>query len=213
MAINPVGEVTGKQLQKDLRRYKQSAIEMGATDARVITADAVVIDERVVAKCAYPRCSGYGTNANCPPYAMSPDQLRRVIKNYRYGILAKMEVPPHEIAGAEAIEKNLLAPYIRTINEIIAKIEARAFYDGHYLALGFGSGTCKSLFCPDTECRALVTGQSCPHRLKARSSMEAVGIDCFSTATRVGWNIFAIGQETSPEDIPYGLRLGLVLIA
>ena len=55
--------------------------------------------------------------------------------------------------------------------------------------------------------------QSCPHRLKARSSMEAVGIDCFSMASRVGWDIFAIGQETSPEDIPYGLRLGMVLIA
>ena len=196
-----------------MEKYRLCAIELGATDAKVITMDTVLIDERVVAKCAYPRCSGYGTNVNCPPYAMSPDQLRKVIKNYRYGILAKMEVPPHEIAGAEAIEKNLLAPYIQKINEIIAKIEARAFYDGHYLALAFSGGNCKSIFCSDTDCRALVLGQSCPHRLKARSTMEAVGIDCYSTATRVGWDIFVIGQETSPEDIPYGLRLGLVLIA
>jgi predicted metal-binding protein len=186
---------------------------MGATDALVITTDAVVIDERVVAKCAYPRCSGYGTNANCPPYAMSPDQTRKVIKNFRYGILAKIEVPPHEIAGPEAIEKNLVAPYIQKINEIVAKIEARAFYDGHYLALAFGSGNCKSIFCKDTDCQALVPGQPCPYRLKARSSMEAVGIDCFGTASKVGWDIYAIGQETLPEEIPYGLRLGLVLIA
>ena len=213
MSRNPVGSITEEQLQKDLEKYRQQAIEMGATDALVITADTVVIDERVVAKCAYPRCSGYGTNANCPPYAMTPDQVRKVIKNYRYGILAKIEVPRYEIAGTEAIEKNLLMPHIRKINEIISKIEAQAFYDGHYLALAFGSGTCKSIFCPDVDCRALVTGQSCPHRLKARSSMEAVGIDCFSTASRVGWDVFPIGNETSPEDIPYGLRMGMVLIA
>ena len=213
MVRNPVGRVSTTQLQKDLAKYKLRAIELGATDAKVIRADTVIIDERVLAKCTYPRCSGYGTNANCPPYAMNPDQLRKAVKNFRYGILIKLEVPSHDIAGTEAVEKNLIAPYIKKINEIIASIEAQAFYDGHYLALAFGSGTCKSIFCPDTDCQALVPGQACPHRLKARASMEAVGIDCFGTATRVGWNIYAIGQETLPEEIPYGLRLGLVLIA
>jgi len=111
-----------------------------------------------------------------------------------------------------AIEKNLIAPYRQKATEIVAKIEAQAFYDGYYLALGFGSGSCKSIFCQDTDCQALVPGQSCPHHLKARASMEAVGIDCFSMATRVGWDIYPIGYETTPEEVPYGLRLGLVLI-
>ena len=213
MIRNPVGRAPKAQLQKDLARYKLQAIELGATDAKVIRAETVVIDERVLAKCTYPRCSGYGTNANCPPYAMSLDQIRKIVKNFRYGIFIQIEVPSHEIAGAEAVEKNLIAPYIRKINEIISTIEAQAFYDGYHLALAFGSGTCKSIFCPDTECQALTPGQPCPHRLKARASMEAVGIDCFSTAARVGWNIYAIGQKTLPEEIPYGLRLGLVLIA
>jgi len=213
MTRNPVGSVSNEQLQKNLDKYRQRAVEMGATDAKVITTDIVVIDERVRAKCTYPRCSSYGTNVNCPPYAMSLDQVRKVVSNFRYGILAKIEIPSNKITGAEAIKKNLAAPYQKTINEIIAKIEAQAFYDGHYLALGFGSGTCKSMFCPDTDCKALITGQSCPHRLKARSSMEAVGIDCFNLATRVGWNIYPIGSHTSPEEIPYGLRMGLVFIA
>jgi len=41
---------------------------------------------------------------------------------------------------------NLAGPYRRKLAEIIAKIEAQAFYDGHYLAVGFGGGSCKSIF-------------------------------------------------------------------
>ena len=213
MVRNPVGRVSEDQLQKDLEKYRLQAIELGATDAKVITTDTIIIDERVRAKCTYPKCPGYGTNANCPPYAMSLDQVRKVVNNFGYGILIKLEVPSPDTAGVEAREKNLSGPYNRKIAEIIAKIEAQAFYDSYYLAVGFGFGTCKSIFCPDTDCRALVAGQSCPHHLKARSSMEAVEMDCFSMAANVGWDIYPIGRETSPEEVPYGLRLGLVLIA
>lgn len=213
MVRNPVGRVSEDQLQKDLGKYRLCAIELGATDAKVITMDAVFIDERVVAKCTYPKCPWYGTNANCPPYAMDPDRVRKVVKNFRYGIFIKLEVPSRDTAGVEARNMNLAGPYRRKLAEIIAKIEAQAFYDGYYLAVGFGGGSCKSIFCPDKDCQALVPGQSCPHRLKARSSMEAVGMDCFGMAANVGWDIYPIGRETSPEEIPYGVRLGLVLIA
>ncbi|MFC1940588.1 DUF2284 domain-containing protein [Chloroflexota bacterium] len=195
-----------------MEKYRLRAIELGATDAKVITVDKVFIDERVVAKCAYPKCPGYGTSANCPPYAMNPDQVRNVVKNFRYGIFIKLEMPSQDTAGIEARKMDLASPYRRKIAEIVAKIEAQAFYDGHYLAVGFSSGSCKSIFCRDKDCQALVQGQSCPHRLKARSSMEAVGMDCFRMAANVGWDIYPIGRETSPEEVPYGLRLGLVLI-
>ena len=122
-------------------------------------------------------------------------------------------MPPQDTVGVEARDKNLVAPYRIKLNEIVAKTEAQAFYDGYYLAVGFGNGSCKSMFCPDTDCQALVPGKSCAHRLRARSTMEGVGIDCFSMATSVGWDIYPIGQETLPEEVPYGLRLGLVLIA
>ncbi len=213
MTANPVGKIPRERLQKDLSNYKKQAIEMGATDAKVVTSEAVVIDERVVAKCAYPRCIGYGTNANCPPYAMSPDEMRKVVKRYKYGLFIKMEVPSHDITGDEAFEKKLLLPYLIKINEIIARIEAQAFYDGHYLALALGSGSCRTTFCADTACAALEPGKTCTHPFQARAPMEALGIDCYAMATRVGWDIYPIGRETKPEEIPYGLRLGLVLVA
>ena len=212
MAQKIVEKISEEKLQQDLEKYRQRAIELGASDAKIITMDKVVIDERVLAKCTYPKCPGYGTNANCPPYAMSPDQIRKVVNNFSYAIFIKLEIPSNHTAGREAIDKNLVMPYRRKLSEIVAKIESEAFYDGYHLALGFGSGTCKALFCPDIECRALVTGQACPHRLKARSPMEGVGMDVYTMATKVGWDIYAIGDNTLPSEVPYGLRLGLVFI-
>lgn len=207
-----VEKIPDEQLQQDLEKYRQRSVELGATDAKVITTDEVVIDERVLAKCTYPRCFGYGTNANCPPYAMSPDQLRKVLNKFRYAIFIKLEVPADDIAGVEARDRKLLKPFIRKLAEITAKIEAEAFYDGYHLALAFGNGSCKGLFCADVECRALVPGQACPHHLRARAPMEAVGMDAFTMAAKAGWDIYPIGSTTSASEVPYGLRLALVLV-
>lgn len=212
MAHKIVEKVPEEQVQKDLEKYRERALELGATDAKVIRSDVVVMDDRVVAKCTYPKCPGYGTNANCPPYAMNIDQARKVVDGFKYAIFIKLEVPPKDTAGKEAIERDLATPYRKKIAEIVAKIEAEAFYDGYHLAVGFGSGSCKRLFCPDIDCIALATGKGCPHRLKARSPMEGVGMDVYTMATKVGWDIYPIGNNTSPEEVPYGLRLGLVLI-
>jgi predicted metal-binding protein len=94
MAQKIIAKIPQEQLQKDLAKYRQRALEMGATDAKVIGTDDIVIDERVLAKCTYPKCPGYGTNANCPPYAMDIDQIRKVVNNFKYAIFVKLEVPP-----------------------------------------------------------------------------------------------------------------------
>ena len=212
MVLPATHKVPEDDLLSDLERYRKRSIELGATDSKVITTDMIVIDERVLAKCNYPKCTGFGTNINCPPYAMSLDQVRKVVSKFRYGIFINLRVPSGDIAGPEARDMKLVHPYRTKLAEITARIEADAFYDGHYLAVGFGNGSCKSLFCPETDCRALVAGQACPHRLKARSPMEAVGMDCFAMAKNAGWEIYAIGRATSPSEVPYGLRLSLVLI-
>ena len=61
-----VDVVPDELLQSDLEKYRQRAIELGATDAKIITSDMVIVDERVRAKCIYPKCPWYGTNAHCP---------------------------------------------------------------------------------------------------------------------------------------------------
>jgi predicted metal-binding protein len=207
-----VEQVSNEVLQQDLGSYRLRAIEHGATDAKTITRDMVLIDERVLAKCTYPKCPGYGTNANCPPHAMNVDLARRVVNNFQYGIFIKLEVPSEETAGPEVRDRKLYVRSSRRMHEIVSKIEAEAFFDGYHLALAFAGGSCKSAFCNDVDCSALVPGQPCRQPLRARSSMEAVGMDAFTMAAKVGWEIYPIGASSLPSEVPYGMRLGLVLI-
>lgn len=207
-----IDKVSQEQLQCDLERYRKRAIELGASDAKIIVSDMVIIDERVRAKCIYPRCAYYGSSANCPPHALDLDQMRKIIKNYRYGILVRLDVPSEKIAGPVAKEKQSSRPYGLKRLEIVSKIEAEAFHDGYHLALAFGGGSCKSYFCPDVECKALKPGQTCAAPLKARASMEAAGMDVYAMVTRAGWTIYPIGERTPPSEVPYGTEIGLVLI-
>jgi len=207
-----VEKIPDEVLQQDLERYRQRALQLGATDAKIITTDMILIDERVLAKCTYPRCAFYGTNANCPPYAMEPALVRRIVNNFRYAIFNMIQVPSKDIAGPEAREKRLSIPSQIKNHEIVARIETEAFYDGYHLALGFADGPCKNAFCPNTECSALVTGQSCKHFPMARAAMEAVGMDAFTMAAKVGWDIYPIGRTLPPSEVPHGTKLGLVLI-
>jgi predicted metal-binding protein len=205
-------KIPNEQLKQDLEKYRQRALELGATDAKTITTNKVVIDERVRAKCIYPKCDQYGTNAQCPPHAMDLDMVRKIVKNFRYGIFTRLEVPSENIAGREAQQKGAFGrPHLKT-HEIVSKIEAEAFFDGYHLALGFACGPCKALFCFNQDCAALVPGKACRHPLRARSSMEGVGMDVFTMAAIAGWPIYPIGASSSPADVPCGGTYGLILI-
>ena len=207
-----VEKVPLEVLQQDLEKYRQMTLELGATDAKIITTDMIEIDERVRAKCIYPKCGSYGTNAHCPPYAMDLDFVRKIVQNFQYAIFTMFKVPPEEIAGPEARASGFTVRGQMRNFEIVSKIEAEAFYDGYHLAVGFAGGPCKRAFCPNDECSALVPGQACRHPRRARSAMEGVGMDAFRMAAKVGWDIYPLGISTTPADVPHGTRLGLVLI-
>ena len=205
-----VEKVPDEVLQRDLEKYRQRAVELGATDAKIITTDMVVIDERVRAKCMYPRCPWYGTSVNCPPYTIELEQAIKLVNSFRYAIFFKIEVPIETVAGKlthQQTKQGRLAT--KTRNEVVAKVEAEAFYDGYYLAVGFGGGSCKRFFCPKEDCSAL-KGQGCRNPYRARASMEGVGMNVFMMATKVGWDIYPIGFR--PSNAPYGLRTGIVFI-
>jgi len=94
---------------------------------------------------------------------------------------------------------------------LVSALESLAFYDGHYLAVGFAAGSCKSTYCYKAEC-AVLKGERCRNELRSRPSMEAVGIDAYRLAAEAGWDIYPIGSDCSPQDVPGGTLLGLVLV-
>jgi predicted metal-binding protein len=144
---------------------------------------------------------------------MELDLTRKIVKNFRYAIFFMLRVPSQELTNPDFKQKKAGAISSIKQSQIIAKLESEAFYDGYHLAMAFGGGPCQPYLCADQECAALVPGQRCRHPLKARPSMEAVGMDAYLMATKVGWEIYPIGGSVSSSEIPSGNRLGLVLIS
>ncbi len=201
----PLGDV-----KRDAERYCAEAVELGASDAHPLGAAEVTIDERVTLKCSVPKCFGYGTCANCPPHSLKPEEMRVIVSRFRQSVVFKLEVPPEVIVRDKSTITERVEAY-KKIFEIVSKLESAAFYDGYYLATGFAAGSCKSTFCYNVDCTVL-KGEKCRLALRARPSMEAVGIDCYRLATMLGWEMYPLGSDVHPNCFPRGNLLGLILI-
>ena len=210
----PIAKITRDRnmanLPRDLERYCQYALKLGADEARVVDASRIPVEDAVAFKCRVPRCFGYNNCAECPPHAPKPTEIRQLLKGYSHGLLFVHRVNS-ELLKRDRNDKERKAAF-RSILDIVSKLESAAFYDGHYLAVGFSAGSCFSSLCdPKLGCQVL-KGEKCRFPLKARPSMEAVGLDVYNLIASSGWEVYPYGSDANPEDIPVVNLAGLVLI-
>ena len=210
----PTARITGDRnqanLPQDLERYCHYALELGADEARVVDASEIPVEDAVAFKCRVPQCFGYNTCGQCPPHAPKPAEIRELLKSYRHGVFFVRRVSSN-LLKRDRNDKERQAAF-RSILEIVSKLESAAFYDGHYLAVGFSSGSCFSSLCdPKLGCQVL-KGEKCRFPLMARPSMEAVGMDVYGMIALSGWEIYPFGSGANPDDIPVANLAGLVLI-
>ncbi len=198
-------------LTEDLERYRKKALDLGASNAKVVRADEICVDERVTLKCQIPRCFGYGASAQCPPHTLKPAELREHLKKYKWAVFFTKDVPSEIIVRDKATIKERIEVY-QELSKIVSEVESAAFYDGHYLAFGLSAGTCRHTYCgQQAECQAL-KGDRCKFSLLARPSMEAVGIDVYKMVTQAGWDIYPIGSGAKAADVPKGTLGGIVIV-
>jgi predicted metal-binding protein len=145
-----------------LEDLRLSVLESGAEDARIIPVKEVVVAEWPRWKCRYG-CPNYGKNLLCPPNSPTPDETRRLLNEYEYAILVK-----HDSR--------------RNDQPVLIELERRAFLSNLPKALALGSGRCRL-------CDECNTSGRCVHPGQARPSMEACGIDVFSTAHNAGYEM------------------------
>ncbi len=204
-------EEANSRLQLDLQRYMQLALKNGASAAEVINTSQIIFDERVRMKCQFPLCEHFGTSMNCPPHTGKVEEMAARAKLYNFAVVFNVLFPSERVVSGGGNPKENIEDR-RLISRIVSTIESEAFYDGHYFATGFGAGPCKHTWCGDLPCQAL-QGGGCRKQAIARASMEGVGIDVYRLATSLGWDIYPIGRSVRADTVPYGTRLGLVLIA
>jgi predicted metal-binding protein len=208
------GPVGDEVLQADLERYRTVALRLGASDAVVVPAGWVTVDERVRLKCLVPRCLRAGETPNCPPYAPDLDLVRRALGRFEWAILLKCDVGPIEAyapgAGSTKEEKRRTLSFHHASSLIVCELETQAYKDGYHLAMGFGGGSCKDYLCQGVLCQYLDSGRCrFPHR--SRPALEAVGIDVVDLTRKAGWEIYALVDDVSA--IPCAITVGMVLVA
>ena len=204
-------DMNESRLLENLKKYESTAVEMGASQAAVIRAGDIPVDERVTLKCQIPRCFGYGAGAHCPPNTLKPSELREHLAKYRYAVFFTIDTPSEVIVRDKSTIKERVASYQR-VYKIVSALESAAFYDGHYLAFGFGAGSCRHTFCGLQETCAAMEGKKCRFSLIARPSMEAVGIDVYKLAATQGWDIYPIGSGADSACVPKGVLAGIVIV-
>ena len=210
----PLGKATEDEvLEANLARYRDLALESGASDAVIIPASDVVVDERVRLKCLVPRCLRAGETPNCPPHTPDLDLIREALSRFSWAVLFKCQVEPlldyAPGGGKTREEKRRVLSFHRQGSDVICALERRAYKDGYHLALGFGGGSCKDYLCQGMLCQFLDSGRCrFPHR--ARPAMEAMGIDVIDLINKVGWQAYAMVDDLS--SIPCAITVGIVFI-
>ena len=209
-----------EELRQDLQDFCEKALELGASAAEVIPASQVLVQERVWMKCLVPRCGGAGNSPYCPPNSPQPDFIRKVFSQYQWAVVFKRDVEPIEDyiptseASAKEIESRLRKRgFVHGPTwEIVGRLESYVQSKGYDLAMGFSAGSCRACLCANAPCPVL-QNESCRHPLQARPSMEAVGIDVFDLAAKVGWDAYMVRViEPNLNEIPCVLSVGIVFV-
>lgn len=184
----------------------QCVIDMGANDAKIISADSIVIHEEYVTYCE--TCEGFGRTGFCPPHTEKPFIFKEKLRKYSHVLIFKTDVPTESLLTYKRYR------FSRKIHQLAADMETFARSRGFPDALGLAAGSCKPLFCAEHEtCSVLdVPSAGCRHPDSARASLSAFGIDVFRLAESAGWEMKRITSSTRPEEVPMGMLTGMVLL-
>ena len=187
------------------------ALENGAADAKIISADKIIVEDRVVLKCKVG-CNHYGKTLACPPYTPSAEEFRKIVGEYKYAMFMKFKSKAE--ADPEVLKKLMVAETDPTVPKEIKEkaaqfwadwkndkkqmlqsvvdLEKAAMNKGYGLAISFVSGTCQLCDKCNTETKI------CAHPNLARWSEDAVGVNVRKTAANAGIE-FTFPFTKSPE--------------
>jgi predicted metal-binding protein len=192
---------------KHERLLLRHALELGVSDARLIDAARIRVEDDLAKICKEPGCPGYGQGANCPPHVMQPEAFRRLLHDYPRAMVFKFDVPTEVLLGDGRFEVS------RIVHETAADLERHALTCGYADARGLAAGSCRRIFCPGKKhCRVLEGDGGCRHPEAARPSISGLGVNFFELSRTVGWPIHKITSESNPADVPMGLMAGMVLL-
>jgi len=162
-------------------------------DIKKISTNVIVVADWVRLKCRYG-CRAYGKHLCCPPFAPSPEEMRRVVGEYKTAILARFETAPGPGDDPKHIH-HYLWNSIDHLHNTVHNLESKAFLSGYHKAFGFYAlpctlcQTCVAEEMQDRgEAMAPMDILRCRHKDRMRPSMEGCGVDVFKTLENAGYS-------------------------
>ncbi|HYA94532.1 MAG TPA: DUF2284 domain-containing protein [Thermodesulfobacteriota bacterium] len=190
----------------------KEARRLGTIEAKIVTPGKLAVEDRVVLKCK-SGCHMYGHKFVCPPHTPTPQEFRKILKEYRAILVVKF--PAKAEADEEvgrSLAKNLFAPDTpadlrartkefwdtwggdkRRILVAMLALEKAAFNEGYTLAIALTAGSC-------TLCEKCNMEGTCTHPSMARYSEHALGVNVKKTLQNIGMSI-TFPFENHPEGI------------
>jgi len=187
----PKQKAKGKNREFDF--LLEEAKKLGAREAKIIGSNKVVVEDRVLLKCR-TGCDSYGKKFVCPPVTPTPDEFRKMLREYRKILIVKFpaEAEVEEDVGRN-LQRNQYSPEIpsdlrertkefwglwggdkRRILLAMLELEKAAFNRGYTLALSLTAGSC-------TLCAKCNTEATCTHPTMARYPEHALGVNVKKT--------------------------------
>jgi predicted metal-binding protein len=153
------------------KKYLDQAQKTGVAWMKVVDPKNVVTAEWVRLKCQYG-CGMYGMCLTCPPFSPTPEFTKRMLKHYSNTLIMVYDIPDEKKESATR----------KKLRKTVANIEREMFLDGYYKAFAMACGPCNL-------CRECTLSYPCKYEDFARPSMEACGIDVYSTLANAGYNL------------------------
>jgi predicted metal-binding protein len=181
-------------------------------DVKLISSDKIAVSDWVRLKCRFG-CRAYGKHFCCPPFAPTPNEMRRILGEYRHAILVRIQVAGTTGSTAD-LARDRVHERKKDLQKIVYELERKAFLSGYYKAFAMASSPCHlCAVCVAEE--KLQKGETlssndaigCRHKDMMRPSLEAAGIDVFQTLRNAGYDLKVLKDYSESVDL-----FGLVLL-
>lgn len=154
-----------------------------------IDSDDLIFEERVKMSCFY--CGRYNNNWKCPPRIPLID-YKKMLDEYEHCAMVWLVMP----VTPETLEDVRVESSV-TLHKTLLEMEQFIFHENNSTCLSFIGGSCKL-------CKNGCSKDRCSNPYKARSPVEAMGVNIIKSAQKYGLTIaFPIKSEL--------VRIGLLL--
>jgi len=149
-------------MEKEIDYLEKRALELGASQAKILDTDQIVFDSRSHLKCRFG-CNRWGKYWTCPPHLdIAPDVFMEAFNKFTRAIIIKSTDPKVGQDVALAIEKEAM------------------------LSLGYSFPFAMALC---VQCEECAYPDPCKYPHLARPAMDAYGVDIGKTVEPLGFKV------------------------